>query len=246
MIAAAVAMCLAACSASRLHPSDEAGKLSPRVIRAGDPVPKGGGVRKLGDPYLANGKWYTPVHDEAYDKVGQASWYGDLFHGRKTANGEVYDMNALTAAHPTFAMPTYAKVTNLANNRSIVVRVNDRGPYASDRIIDLSRRAAELLGFYNHGKATVRVQYYGPAPLNGDDSLERTVLARQPWAARVQTSQATRRQPTASDLLAAASDRPTPSSGWTTRTETQAVTQTADIGPRRRDPQPVVFGFASN
>ncbi len=99
-------------------------------------------------PYLAGGKWYTPVNDQTYDETGIASWYGDFFHGRRTANGEIYDMNALTAAHPTLPMPTYATVTNLANNRTVVVRINDRGPYHDGRIIDLSHKAAELLGFY--------------------------------------------------------------------------------------------------
>jgi rare lipoprotein A len=148
-------------------------------------VPKGGGVFKIGDPYLAGGKWFVPVNDTSYDQVGIASWYGDFFHGRRTANGEIYDMNALTAAHPTLPMPTYASVTNLANNRTVIVRINDRGPYHDGRIIDLSHKAAELLGFYGHGSTAVRVRYYGPAPLDGDDSLEKSVLARQPWAAHV-------------------------------------------------------------
>ena len=108
-----------------------------------------------------------------------------FFTAARTANGEIYDMNALTGAHPTLPMPAYATVTNLANNRSVVVRINDRGPYHDGRIIDLSHKAAELLGFYGHGTAAVRVRYLGPAPLNGDDSYERSVLARQPWATRV-------------------------------------------------------------
>jgi rare lipoprotein A len=187
MIVTALVASLCACSVpkgSRSH-VDETQTLSPRVIRVGDPVPKGGGVFKLGDPYLAGGKWYYPVNDRSYDQVGMASWYGDFFHGRKTANGEVYDMNALSAAHPTLPMPTYATVTNLANNRTVVVRINDRGPYHGDRIIDLSHKAAELLGFYGHGTAPVRVRYHSPAPLNGDDSFERSVVARQPWATHV-------------------------------------------------------------
>jgi len=94
-------------------------------------------------------------------------------------------MNALTAAHPTLPMPTYATVTNLSNNRTIVVRINDRGPYHDGRIIDVSHKAAELLGFFGHGSAAVRVRYLSPAPLNGDDSLERSMLARQPWSPRV-------------------------------------------------------------
>ncbi len=184
MIVTALAVSLCACSVAK-GPRDETRQLSPRVIKVGDPVPKGGGVFKIGDPYYANGKWYVPVNDPGYDRVGRASWYGDFFHGRLTANGEVYDMNALTGAHPTLPLPTYVQVTNLANNRSIVVRINDRGPYHDNRIIDLSHKAAELLGFYGQGTAMVRVRYFGPAPLNGDDRFERSVASRQPWATRV-------------------------------------------------------------
>ena len=111
--------------------------------------------------------------------MGRASWYGELFHGRRTANGEIYDMDRLSAAHPTLPLPVYAQVTNLKNGRTIVVRVNDRGPYANDRIIDLSRRSAEVLGFRRHGTATVRVKYLGRAPLSGDDSYEQRYLASQ-------------------------------------------------------------------
>jgi rare lipoprotein A len=190
MIISAVLISLCGCSSpNKPNVVDETKTLSPRLIRVGDPVPKGGGVYKLGAPYLADGKWYVPVNDTSYDEVGLASWYGDFFHGRQTANGEIYDMNALTGAHPTLPLPTYVQVTNLANNRTIVVRINDRGPYHSNRIIDLSRRAAELLGLHGHGTGTVRVRYFAPAPLNGNDSLERSVLARQPWAAHtVKTS----------------------------------------------------------
>ena len=156
--------------------------LSKRVVPFGQPVPKGGGRYKVGDPYKINGRWYHPREDRTYDRVGTASWYGELFHGRYTANGEVYDMDALSAAHPTLPMPVYARVTNLQNDRAIVVRINDRGPYAHDRVIDLSRRSAHLLGFRKNGTARVRVQYLGPAPLNGDDSYERQVLAQQSWA----------------------------------------------------------------
>ncbi len=186
MIVTALAASLCACSVARhSRTPDETQQLSPRVIKVGDPVPKGGGVFKLGDPYLAGGKWYVPVNDRTYDRIGLASWYGDFFHGRRTANGEIYDMNALTAAHPTLPLPTYAAVTNLANNRTIVVRINDRGPYHDGRLIDLSHKAAQLLGFYGHGTANVRVRYLAPAPLNGDDSYERAILAQQPWSARV-------------------------------------------------------------
>jgi rare lipoprotein A (peptidoglycan hydrolase) len=204
MIVTALAATLCACSASKSsHTADETQRLSPRVIRVGDPVPKGGGVRWLGDPYLAGGKWYIPVNDQSYDHVGLASWYGDFFHGRRTANGEIYDMNALTGAHPTLPLPTYVTVTNLTNKRTVVVRINDRGPYHDSRIIDLSHRAAQELGFFGHGTAAVRVRYLGPAPLNGDDDFERSVLAQQPWATRVLSRMETPNRPKNNFLAAA-------------------------------------------
>ena len=155
--------------------------LGERVIPLGQPVPKGGGSYLVGQPYQVSGIWYRPREDPGYDQVGQASWYGELFHGRRTANGEIYDMERLSAAHPTLPLPVYAQVTNLSNGRSIVVRVNDRGPYASDRIIDLSRRSAELLDFRGNGTAQVRVKYLARAPMNGDDSYERRYVASQRW-----------------------------------------------------------------
>jgi rare lipoprotein A len=155
--------------------------LGERVIPLGQPVPKGGGYYQVGKPYQVASIWYKPREEPGYDRVGSASWYGELFHGRRTANGEIYDMDRLSAAHPTLPLPVYARVTNLNNGRTIVVRINDRGPYANDRIIDVSRRSAELLGFRNHGTATVRVKYLGRAPLSGDDSYERKYLANQSW-----------------------------------------------------------------
>ncbi|WP_187971825.1 septal ring lytic transglycosylase RlpA family protein [Aquibium microcysteis] len=132
-------------------------------------VPRGGGRDQLGKPYKVRGKWYKPKEDPDYVKVGAASWYGDAFHGRLTANGEVYDMTHLTAAHPTMPLPSYARVTNTTNGSSVIVRVNDRGPYANDRIIDLSKRAAELLDYQHAGVAKVKVEYVGRAPLHGQD-----------------------------------------------------------------------------
>jgi rare lipoprotein A len=174
-----VTLALAACSRSERR--GKSAGLSKRVVEIGEPVPKGGGRYKVGEPYKVAGRWYFPRENSRYDKVGVASWYGDLFHGRYTANGEIFDMEALTAAHPTLPMPIYAEVTNLENGRKIVVRVNDRGPYAHDRIIDLSKRSARELGIYRPGTAKVRVRYLGKAPLNGDDSFERRVLASQSW-----------------------------------------------------------------
>ena len=153
--------------------------LGERVIPLGQPVPKGGGVYMLGKPYQVGGNWYTPREEPGYNRVGRASWYGELFHGRRTANGEIYDMDRLSAASPTLPLPVYAQVTNLANGRTIVVRVNDRGPYANDRIMDLSRRSAEVLGFRGNGTALVRVKVLGRAPLNGDDHYEQRFLASQ-------------------------------------------------------------------
>jgi rare lipoprotein A len=160
----------------------ESHKLGPRIVQLGEPVPKGGGVYKVGAPYRLNGVVYEPREVDRYDRTGIASWYGEMFHGRRTANGEIYDMEALTAAHPTLPLPSYARVTNLENGRSLVVRINDRGPYARGRLIDLSWAVASLLQIHNLGTAPVRVQYLGPAPLSGNDGYERQMLARQPWA----------------------------------------------------------------
>jgi rare lipoprotein A len=142
---------------------------SPRVVEPGEPVPKGGGFYRVGKPYTVSGRTYVPETDPDYSAVGLASWYGPDFHGRYTANGEIFDMNAITAAHPTLPLPSYVRVTNLGNHRSIVVRVNDRGPYAHNRIIDLSYKTAKLLGMYGRGVAKVKVEYVGRAPLAGSD-----------------------------------------------------------------------------
>jgi peptidoglycan lytic transglycosylase len=113
---------------------------------------------KLGEPYQVGGVWYYPRRDNFYDVTGVASWYGSEFHGKNTANGEVFDMNALSAAHTTLPLPSYVRVTNLANGRNLVLRVNDRGPFVKDRVLDVSRRVAQLLGFEAQGTARVRVQ----------------------------------------------------------------------------------------
>ena len=125
-----------------------------------DELPTGsqGVQRKVGNPYKVAGVWYYPKEEPAYDEVGLASWYGKDFHGKKTANGEIYNMNSLTAAHKTLPLPTFVKVTNLSNGRTIVLRINDRGPFVSGRIIDISRRGAQLLGFDKKGVTRVRVQ----------------------------------------------------------------------------------------
>jgi len=144
----ACALALSACAETNflLHTA--------KKLRDGPP----GGVYKVGEPYQVNGVWYTPAVDYAYDETGIASWYGADFHGKLTANGETYDMNEVTAAHKTLPMPSLARVTNLENGRSLIVRVNDRGPFVAGRIIDLSRRSAQLLGLEGKGTGRVRVQ----------------------------------------------------------------------------------------
>ena len=117
-----------------------------------------GGTYKVGKPYKIMGKWYYPKEDYSYSEVGVASWYGEDFHAKTTANGEKYDMYSLTAAHRTLPLPSIVKVTNLENGRSLVLRVNDRGPYAKSRIIDVSKRASQLLGFHTQGTTKVRVE----------------------------------------------------------------------------------------
>ena len=145
----------------------------------GDPVPKGGGSYHIGAPYTVAGRTYYPQDNPNYQATGLASWYGDDFHGRLTANREVFDHNGISAAHPTMPLPSYARVTNLSNGRSLIVRVNDRGPYHGNRIIDVSTRAADLLGFRTSGTAWVKVEYVGRAPLEGSDDRLLAATFRQ-------------------------------------------------------------------
>jgi rare lipoprotein A len=158
--------------------------LKPRPMRTGKLAEeRRGAVAKIGKPYQVAGRWYTPSHQPDYEASGMASWYGPEFHGKKTANGEIYNKHRLTAAHPTLPMPCYVTVTNQENGRVVVVRINDRGPYARGRIIDVSQRAAELLGFARSGTGRVTVRYLGTAPMNADDTFEQAFLAKQPWLA---------------------------------------------------------------
>jgi rare lipoprotein A len=148
------------------------------VRGAGFPAPKRGGTYRVGEPYVIAGRTYTPREEPDYRAEGVASWYGDKFHGRLTANGEVYDMFALSAAHPTLPLPSYARVTNLENGKSLIVRLNDRGPFHDSRLIDVSVRTAKLLGFYEQGITKVKVDYIGPAELAGsdDEKLAETLI----------------------------------------------------------------------
>ena len=153
-------LALAGCSTARLavHLVKSMGTESKQTR----PLPHGTrDYYKLGSPYQIEGVWYYPNYDPHYDRTGIASWYGPKFHGRPTANGERFDMNEVSAAHPTLPLPSRVRVTNIENGRQLVVRVNDRGPFIGDRLIDLSRRAAQLLGFHRKGLARVRVEYLG-------------------------------------------------------------------------------------
>ncbi|MFC1659537.1 septal ring lytic transglycosylase RlpA family protein [Pseudomonadota bacterium] len=117
------------------------------------------GYYKIGKPYEVLGQKYCPMEDKRYKETGVASWYGEKFYGKKTANGEIYNMHDLTAAHRTLPLPSIVRVTNLNNGKSIKVRVNDRGPFAKDRIIDVSKETAQKLGFIGYGTAKVKVEY---------------------------------------------------------------------------------------
>jgi len=142
---------------------------SPKVVADGEAVPKGGGRDMVGRPYVVGGRLYTPREAPGYSAVGVASWYGPSFHGRMTANGEVFDKMSISAAHPTMPLPSYVRVTNVGNGHSIIARVNDRGPYHGGRLIDVSQRVAEALRFRHLGTARVRVDYVGRASTAGSD-----------------------------------------------------------------------------
>jgi rare lipoprotein A len=172
-LAACGALGLAGCAQQPLHtseyfPESVYGAASPRVVADGQPVPHGGGTYLLGHAYTVDGRTYYPS-DRHYVAIGLASWYGDAFHGRRTANGEIFDRYSISAAHPTMPLPSYARVTNLRNHYSMIVRVNDRGPFAPGRIMDVSRRVADMLDFSKNGTTKVKVEYIGPASLDGSD-----------------------------------------------------------------------------
>lgn len=145
---------------------------SPRVTNARNPK-KGGGRYLVGEAYVVKGETYTPLENAmGYADSGTASWYGADFHGRLTANGEIFAANAITCASPVLPLPSYVRVTNLDNGRSMICRVNDRGPYLHGRVMDMSYRAAAILGYADKGVGNISVQYVGPAPLEGDDTRQ--------------------------------------------------------------------------
>ncbi len=175
---------------------------SPRVVEDGQPIPKGGGREMVGRPYQVAGRTYVPRENPRYSGVGLASWYGAAFHGRLTANGEIFDRHSIAAAHTTMPLPSYVRVTNMENKRSMIVRVNDRGPYHAGRILDVSEGVAEALDFRQAGTARVRVDYVGRASTRGSDD--------QKLAATLRTDGLPARHPgdTAPTLLASAEPSP--------------------------------------
>jgi rare lipoprotein A len=176
IVCAAAALAAACSTSSEPEIGPEASSVS---------LPSGNGVYKIGEPYQEEGVWYYPQEQPDYDETGIASWYGGEFHGHRTANGEIFDANGLTAAHPTLPMPVNVRVTNLENGKALVLRVNDRGPFRRGRIIDVSAHAAQLLGFYGKGTAKVRVTYLARADLPGApaDTMTETAVAAAPAVA---------------------------------------------------------------
>ncbi len=172
------------------------------VLEAHAEIIRGGGRYWVGQPYEMAGKLYEPQEDPTYDSIGEASWYGQAFHGRVTANGEIFDRSAISAAHPTLPLPSYVRVTNLNNDRSIVVRVNDRGPYSNDRLIDVSEQTAALLGFRRFGLTRVRVEYIAKAPLAGEDKATLLATYNGPPPERPQVILAAATHPVAANAVA--------------------------------------------
>lgn len=162
--------------------------VSPRVTTAKNP-PKGGGRYMVGKPYTVRGETYAPIENPiGYVASGSASWYGNDFHGRRTANGEIFSATAISCASPVLPLPSYVRVTNIENGRSIVCRVNDRGPYLHGRVMDLSYRTADILGYAGKGVGRIQVQYIGPAPLNGDDTRMLLASVDRPTRMEQQTT----------------------------------------------------------
>jgi len=194
-------------------------------------APRGKGMYKVGTPYQIDGVWYYPAEDLSYQETGIASWYGEQFHAKETANGEVFDLNAMTAAHRTLPMPSIVQVTNLENGRSVELRVNDRGPFARGRIIDVSRRAAQLLGFEQNGTAKVRVRILPEESIQVASLARRNndpekALAEAPKAAPRETVLAESLAPPAG-VRAAAPRQAAPPAPHPVRNATPAVVQLA-------------------
>jgi rare lipoprotein A len=206
-------------------------------------TPQSGGRYKLGAPYKLNGVWYVPAEQPNYDEVGLASWYGTAFDHRQTANGETFDLNLPSAAHATLPMPCIVEVTNLENGRVLRVRLNDRGPFHPGRIIDLSKSAAEQLGYAAKGTAKVRVRYIGPAPLTGLNPPMTLAAAPQTTEYLPDKRPASSYQITPPPLKSAAATRPVKAAGlvqagaFSTRQAAERVAaRLASAGETRIDP----------
>lgn len=221
---------------------------SPRVVGSNEPVPPGGGRYLTGKPYRIGGRWFQPMDNPStdYEVIGIASWYGSNFHGRRTANGEVFNSKSLSAAHPTLPLPSYIRVTNLNNGRSIILRVNDRGPFHGRRVIDVSALAADKLDFKRKGMARVKVQYVGPAQLDGRDHEELLASYREPGetlgGAPGTPVPAARSLVIASAEAHAAERRPAPAARQSSATEIMLArsrrTESSPIAVLQRAPKP--------
>ncbi|MFH6786381.1 MULTISPECIES: septal ring lytic transglycosylase RlpA family protein [Methylobacterium] len=220
---------------------------SPRLYGENDKIPKGGGRQMTGKPYMVAGRTYVPRQDaRGYVREGLASWYGTAFHGRMTANGEIFDRFSVAAAHPTLPLPSYARVTNMANGHSMVVRVNDRGPYHADRLMDVSQAVAEALDFRRRGTTKVRVEYVGKASVGGSDDRKLMATLRtdgtpagSPMGANIMVADAG--QDAADDAKPFAFRRPEPEAvrPIVEKPRVIAPVQVADAEPEIRRPAPV-------
>jgi rare lipoprotein A len=183
-------------------------------------------TERVGPPYQANGRWFVPTPEPGYSVNGTASWYGPNFHGQRGANGEVYDQEAMTAAHPTLPLNSLVQVTNLSNGREVIVRITDRGPFVGDRVIDLSHAAAQVLGYDASGTARVNVRYLGPAPrrVNADGSMAERDTPAQPVMAQSPAAQPEEGSPV---QLTAAQNAGAPVSLLPPQTEPQPMAQPA-------------------
>jgi rare lipoprotein A len=237
-VGAARALMVVLCAGAGLAACATAGP-RPHYVVSGPPLgsttqpPNRSGLHGTMAPYQVNGRWYTPHAETDYDVVGVASWYGAQFHNHRTSNGEIFDQNAVSAAHTTLPIPSIIEVTNLANNRSIRVRLNDRGPFVDGRILDLSREAAAELGYERQGVAKVRVRYIGPAP-----ALPTVRLASAVTAAPGRYAHAERAPRRDGDI----EDQDFPDAG---RGRVAAPTSGADIEDATAAPPPAPVGRAS-
>lgn len=207
-LVALAAASLAACSTPKPRLDTRIDQKRPIASSPRGPMvsPSGKPLRGTEKPYQIRGVWYYPQADPDYDVKGVGSWYGEQFHNRRTANGEIFDMDAVSAAHKTLPLPSLVEVTNLDNGRKMVVRVNDRGPFVDNRIIDLSRAAADKLGYRRQGVARVRVRYIGPAPKTAFDSRHYAQAPQQ----RSPVTPAPRQAPTQDAAPLAWPDEPPP------------------------------------